>query len=336
MSHGITCLGEMLLRLSTQPGQRIEQSTSLQIFYGGAELNTAILLSRLGHRVGFASALPHNALGKGAMQNLAQHRIDTSHVILSGEKMGLYFTEVSPSIRPTEVIYDRSQSAFATVDPSLYDWGRMLQGTQWLHWSGITPAVSSRAAQVVNDAVTTAAKLGIPISADLNLRIKLWQYGVQPSQVMPALLSHCTSLIGDLDALEAYYGFRPRADGVEYILQAWNFLKKEIPSLQRLAMTKRSDENGALVYQATMIDGQGIYRSNAYHLYQVIDRIGSGDAFTAGIIHGALQKMSGQDCISFATACGVCKHSIAGDQPIMELSDIAGIQQRLSTGKIIR
>ena len=190
MAHVVT-FGEIMMRLSAPGQQRFAQATSLGITYGGGEANVAAALAQMGIPSAHVTIFPDNDLGRAAAAFFQKSGIDTSHFLFGAGRLGLYFMEVGAGIRPSRIVYDRYDSAFAKLDPGDFDWEKMLSGARWFHWSGITPAVSETSAQACADAIQVARRLGITVSADVNYRRVLWQYGKTATEVMPALLEGC-------------------------------------------------------------------------------------------------------------------------------------------------
>ena len=317
MKHGkVVCFGELLMRLHAPGGQRFTATRSFDILYTGSEANVSALLSLLGQPVAFASKVPDNDFGTAALRELQALKIDTANVVRGGEKLGLYFTEGGTEIRPARVLYDRAHSSFANLAVGEIDWEALFDGAAWFHWSGISAAVSQAAAAVCYEALCAAKKAGVKISADFNYRSTLWKWGKKPSDVMPELLAFCDVMVCDLDAAAVYLGIKPAAtggkeaafqDGVAQIRQRF-------PAVQTLAMSfRKSSETGTQEYSACLAHGNEHYFSNTADLGTIIDRIGSGDAFTAGLIFGLLQDFEPGQLINFATACGALKHTVPGD-----------------------
>jgi 2-dehydro-3-deoxygluconokinase len=205
----VVCFGEIMMRLNTPFHQRFRQAAALEIFYGGSEANVSVLLAQLGIPSSFVTRLPLNDLGQSALEAIRHYGVDTSSIERGDDRLGLYFTETSNSLRPSKVIYDRKDSAFANLASGMIPWSEIFKTASWFHWSGISAAVSSGAAEVCMDAVRAAKKAGLKISADLNYRSTLWKWGKHPSEVMPELLSYCDVITGDIDTAEIYFGIKP-------------------------------------------------------------------------------------------------------------------------------
>ena len=333
----IVSFGEMMMRLHTPNGYRIIQTNSFDVAYSGAEANVAVLLARLGLDVKFVTRLPVNDFAEAALNVLQSQKIDTSQIVWGGERLGLYFTEEGNQLRPSRVVYDRKNSSFATLKTGMINWKEVFQNGEWFHWSGISPALSQSAADVCQEAINAAKQAGISISADFNYRSTLWDYGKKPSDIMPALLKDCEIIVGDIDTAKVYFGISAKDDpSIENKFRNFSDeLQKKLPTMKALAMSFRGqNEAGNLTYSAALMKEGKYFFSKRYDIPKVTDRLGTGDAFNAGLIFNFINKSEGQQAIEFATACGVLKHSIAGDLALLNKEEIeqfikAGPQNRV-------
>lgn len=305
----IACLGEVLLRLSAPGSERLLQSKQLNVVFGGAEANVAVMLSRLGLNTRMGSVVADNALGASALAELRSHRVDVDRVVSASGRMGLYFLTPAAMSRPAEVLYDRAGSVFATSADTI-DLDHLLDGCTWLHLSGITPAVSSQATQIAREAVREAAARGIKVSFDGNYRAQLWQQwqGDGPA-ILADLLAHADlAFINEKDiALITGKPVLAREDAIAAAFEAF-------PKLTTIAATRRDLRNATtqtLLGEIFLRDGY--CASRTHDLAGVIDRIGAGDAFAAGVLFGLERGMGLQETVEFATAASVLKHSIPGD-----------------------
>ncbi|CAN7307337.1 sugar kinase [Pseudoduganella sp. LjRoot289] len=316
----IVCFGEVLWRLSSPAGEMLLQSPALKACIGGAEANVAVSLAHLGHDAAMVSTLPDNALGLAARDGLRAHGVDTAAVTFQSGRMGLYFLTPGAVLRPSEIVYDRAGSAFARTSPSHYDWPALLDGAAWLHVSGVSPAVGDDAAQAVVDAMRAARSLGVRVAFDGNYRASMWaQRGRTGADVLCELMAHSDLAFADqrdialvLDRPELAEsaesaGESARNDAVAAAFSAF-------PLLQRMASTVRvqhsvdnHDLRGCLHTRA------GSVESGAFPLRGIVDRIGTGDAFAAGVLHGLQRGWSDADTIAFGAAAGALKHAVAGD-----------------------
>ena len=325
-----------MLRLESQAGQRLQHTSSFRPFFGGAEANVSVLLSQLGMEVCFVSALPDNPIGQSAINALRSFGTDTQYVQRSGNRIGIYYTENGNTIRSSKVVYDRKNSSFASLGPGSIDWNKIFEKASWFHWTGISPALTQQSADLCLEALKEAKKKGLTISADMNYRSTLWDYGKHPSEIMPELLSYCDIITGDIDTIEIYFGIKIKSGSAveDKFRLCTEALLKNLTALKVLAMSFRGSNDSQLpTYQAAVSLNNEITFSPNYTIPQTIDRIGSGDAFMGGLIYGLLQKQSAQVLVNNATACAVLKHSIEGDFTIITKEEI---EQFIKTGPVNR
>lgn len=325
-----------MLRLSPPGHQRISQAISLDATYGGAEANTAVSLANYGAPVSFVSRVPDNEVGRAAVQSLRALGVDTAHIHLSGGRLGVYYLEMGAGHRSSKVIYDREFSAMTTIHPGMFDWDEIFKGADWFHWSGITPAISESAASVSREAINAARKNELTVSCDLNYRSALWRYGKDASEVMPDLIRDCDVLIADPEAAEKMLGYASVVgSGAEQFLKG---LQHQFPNLKSIATTLRSSvDAGQLTLTAIMLHQKSIFKGQSYIISQIIDRVGSGDAFTGSLIYG-MKQFGGdhQRTLEFALAAAVLKHSVPGDFNRVSAEEVLALINGDHGGKIRR
>ena len=330
MTRNILCFGEVLLRLSAPGKQLLLQGGSLDAHVGGAEANVAVALSRFGHGALMASTLPDNPLGHGCRDELRRHGVDTHAISFGPGRMGMYFLTHGAGPRAAEVLYDRADSAFALAPPG-HDWPALLTGVKWLHVSGITPAVSANAAQAALAVMSAARALGVKVSFDCNFRAKLWAGRAHEAPaVLRQLCEHADLIFGDDRDIALMLGFSSEAAPDERRRLAALAAFEAFPRLHWLACTERSVQ-GADVQQlvGTLITRAQSWRSRAHALTGIVDRIGAGDAFAAGVLHGLITDMPPQSMVEFAAAAASLKHTIPGD---FLLASVADVKQLLEAG----
>ncbi|KUY30730.1 sugar kinase [Elizabethkingia ursingii] len=334
----VTTFGELLLRMHVSGGNRFTQTKELQVYTGGAEANVCILLSQLGINTHYVTRLPDNDLAQLALNELHKYKVDTADCIYGGERMGLYFVESGNQIRASQVIYDRSNSAFSTINEEDINWDTVLSESSLFHWSGISPGVSNNAALMCKKAIVSAHNKGIDISSDFNFRSKLWQYGKHPSEIMPELLYYSTITIADLDSSEIYFGIdiNKNDSHSDRFLRVYELLKEKMPYLKTLAMSFRISEGATQVYYGMLLHENKLYESKKARLHVITDQIGTGDAFCAGLLYGLTGDFSGQETIDMAIACGALKQSIPGDFAIITPAEIDHFINHNSSNRINR
>jgi 2-dehydro-3-deoxygluconokinase len=328
-AHKIVAFGELMLRLTAPDKERLLQSARLQATFGGAEANVAVSLARMGHDAAVITVLPQNALGLAARDELRKAGVDVGAIRFTPGRMGLYFLTPGAVLTPSEVLYDRAGSAFAVAEPSSYDWPTLLKGADWLHLSGVTPAVGALACQAAKACVEAAEKLSVNISFDGNFRSRLWAlWDGDPAAVWRQTLSSASlGLVNDLDiglALgERFLG----GDPIDRRRRAAHRAFEAFPRLQRIASTLReTDGADACTLGAVLFTRSGEAAiAPPRRLSAMVDRIGGGDAFAAGVLHGVISGMGAQQTVEFALAASIRKHAIPGDFNLSSVDDIAAM-----------
>lgn len=334
MADRILCFGELLLRLGAPGRELLLQSPRLEVQVGGAEANVAVSLARLGHHAAMVGTVADNALGHAALGELRRHGVDTSRMQARAGRMGLYFLATGAGHRPSEVLYDRADSAFALAAPEDYDWPALLAGTAWLHVSGVTPALGPRTARAAAEAVRAARGAGIDVSFDGNFRPKLWAaWDGDPAAILPPLLTGASIAFADHRDIDVVLGAGDDAhdahdghDGTHArrFAAAASRAFQAFPRLQRIACTTRTQDSvdhhalGALM--ATR--GGELLRVEDRPLPGIVDRIGAGDAFAAGVLHGLASGWGDKDSLRFGHAAGCLKHAVPGDFNLVGGDDI--------------
>lgn len=328
----IVTLGEIMLRLSAPGNARLTQTQTLHVAYGGSEANVAISLSLFGLPSEHVTAFPDNDFGVAATQHLKRFGVITDHIQYNKERMGVYFLEEGAMQRASRIVYDRFDSAFANIKAGSVDWKDVFKNASWFHWSGITPAISQGAADVCLEAIKAANKLKITVSGDVNYRRNLWQYGKAVTDVMPSLIKGTNVVVGGGGDIENTTGIK--GDSFE---DSCKKLIKEFPSVKKVFKTDREsisashNEIGGKVF-----DGKKVHKSKRYELTHIVDRVGTGDAFMAGIIYGSLKGMSDEDALEFGVAAGVLKHSVEEDVNLVSVKEVEALVSGENVGKLMR
>lgn len=328
MSAAVVCFGELLLRLGAPGRQLLLQTPVLEVHIGGAEANVAVGLSRLGHRSAMVSAVPANPLGAAAVGALRLHGVDTRAVINAPDgRMGLYFLENGALQRPSSVLYDRAYTAFALQRADAWDWDAILSGAAWLHLSGVTPALGAQAAQAAAAAVAAAARLGVAVAFDGNYRAQLWnQWDSQPATLLRPLYAGCELLFANQrDIGVVLGGHQEAADPVQQTIDAASRAFAAFPRLRRMACTVRTQRSvDHHLLSALMVTAAGaVLRTAEVELGPIVDRIGTGDAFAAGLLHGLLSGVGDQPALELALAAACLKHALPGDFSLASAADLA-------------
>lgn len=320
----VICFGEVLLRLSSPGKQLLLQTPALQTQVGGAEANVAVSLSRFGHGTRMISALPDSSLGHACLGELRRHDVNTRSTQFAAGRMGLYFLTHGAGHRPAEVLYDRQDSVFARRDPDNYDWPSLLDSARWLHISGITPAVSGNAATAALQAMQAAAHSAVPVSFDCNFRSRLWgSRSDQAPRILHELCEYAQVIFGDERDIAFITQTTPGDVTTQSRRRAADTAFAAFPRLQVMACTERTRHSVEVQQlRGELYTRQDTFFSRTHTLPGIVDRIGAGDAFAAGVLHGALHQHPWQQAVEFATAAACLKHSIAGDFNLIGLADV--------------
>jgi len=323
------CFGELLLRLASPGRERLLQSPRLEVQVGGAEANVAVALAQFGHAAALVSTVADNALGAAAVGEVRRHGVDVSRVATGAGRMGLYFLETGAVHRPSQVLYDRADSAFASASPEKYDWPSLLDGANALHVSGVTPAVGANAAAAATAAVRAARARGLSVVFDGNYRSKLWQaWNNNPGPILRDIFASADILFADHRDIAIVLGREFTASPEQSFADAAAAAFEAFPQLQRIVSTRRAQHSvDHHELSAVMATRAGTVTSPAQQVTSIVDRIGAGDAFAAGVLHGLFTGMSDQDSLDFGLAAGCLKHSVPGDflrHSVAEVTDFLG------------
>jgi 2-dehydro-3-deoxygluconokinase len=337
----IVTMGELMLRLSPEGNYRFIQADSFQIIPGGGEANVAISCANYGHDCYFVSKLPKHEIGQIALNGMRRYGVNCDFVARGGDRVGLYYAETGASMRPSKVIYDRAHSAIAEAKPEDFDFDKIFEGADWFHWSGITPAISDASAECLRQACIAAKKHGVTVSVDLNFRKKLWT-SEKAISVMRPLMQYVDVCIGNEEDAELCLGFKPDADveggqtdaaGYEGIFKQMKeeFGFKYVVSTLRESFSATHNGWKALIY-----DGKEFYESKRYDINPIIDRVGGGDSFSGGLIHGLLTKKTQGEALEFAVAASALKHTIPGDFNLVSVEEVEALAGGSANGRVQR
>jgi 2-dehydro-3-deoxygluconokinase len=325
----VLCFGELLLRLSPELNGTWLKQNSMPVFVGGAELNVATALAKWNVPVAYCTALPKHYLSEEIIAFLAEKSIGTDRIFFSGDRIGTYYLPQGADLKNAGVIYDRAYSSFWNLKPGQVNWDELLEGCSWFHFSAISPALNEQVAAVCVEAAQAASKKGITVSIDLNYRARLWQYGKSPEEVMPSLVEYCDVIMGNLWAEEKMLSIPVPVDlaqqkdaYLEQSAKTSEAIFKKFPKCRQVANTFRFDVGSGVRYYATLHDGRRMYVSNEHNTPRIVDKVGSGDTFMAGLIYGNYNHSTMQEIINFAAAAAFNKLFIKGDATTASVEEI--------------
>lgn len=343
----IVTFGEIMLRLATPGYLRFSQANELSATFGGGEANVAVSLANYGMEASFVTRLPENDIAVACVKDLRKNGVLTNHIIYGGERLGIYFLETGAVARASKVIYDRAHSSISEIQPGMIDWDRVLEGADWFHWTGITPAISQGAADVCLEAIRAANCLGVTVSCDLNYRKNLWKYGKRADEVMPALVEGCDIILGNEEDAEKVFGIKPegfdatatagRVDAAKFE-SVCRQLMARFPRARKVIITLRGSINANHnTWGGVLFDGQRLYESARYDITHIVDRVGGGDSFMGGLIYGLLTYESDdQRALDFAAAASCLKHTIYGDYNQVTVKEVENLMRGDGSGRVAR
>jgi 2-dehydro-3-deoxygluconokinase len=340
----ILSFGEIMLRLATPEHQRFSQASTLQASFGGGEANVAVSLANYGLDASFVTRLPNNDIGQSAVMDLRKYGVYTNDIIWGGERVGIYYLETGAVARASKVVYDRAHSSIAEIRPEIIDWDAVLDGADWFHWTGITPAISEGAAMTCLEGIKVANRKGITVSCDLNYRKNLWKYGKSASEVMPELVAGCDIILGNEEDAEKVFGIQPQGiDITKGYVEAEAYLSVCQQLMERFTRTKKviitlrgsisADHN---TWSGVLYDGSQLLNAPTYNITDIVDRVGGGDSFMAGLIYGLLTYDNDQKALEFAVAASCLKHTIHGDYNLVTVSEVENLMKGDGSGRVSR
>lgn len=337
----VVTFGEIMLRLSAPGYNRFVQSETFDVTYGGSEANVAISLANYDVPVDFVTKLPDNEIGQSAFNTLRKYGVGTNFIKRGGERLGIYFLEKGASQRPSKVVYDRKYSSISQSNVEEYNWKDIFKDATWFHISGITPALSEEMSEISIEACKYAKELGLTVSCDLNYRSKLWSQE-ESNKVMSEIIQYVDVCIANEEDIEKVFGIKAKDTDVNkgkisyssYEDVARQFIEKY--QCKYVACTLRtsisaSDNN----WTSVLFDGEKIYQSKEYHIH-IVDRVGGGDSFSAGLIYGFINKMTLKELLNFATAASCLKHTIEGDYNLCSVEEVLSLANGNESGRVQR
>ena len=344
MSKKVITMGEIMLRLSTPNNERFIQADEFDVCYGGGEANVAVSLANFGYDTEFVTAVPPQAIGESAVAALRKFNVGTKYIARCGDRLGIYFLETGSAMRASNVIYDRAGSSIATATADKFDFDEIFKDADWFHFTGITPAISDSAASLIRQALIAAKKAGVTVSVDLNFRKKLWT-SEKARSVMTDLMQYVDICIGNEEDAEKVLGFKAsKTDvtkgelnlaGYEEVFNAMTdaFGFKYIVSSLRQSYS--ASNNG---WSACIMNGKTreFYHSKTYSITPIVDRVGGGDSFAAGVICGLLDERSMQEALEFGVAASALKHTIPGDFNYVTRAEVENLMGGDGSGRVQR
>ena len=337
----IVTLGELMLRLSTNNNERFVQTNQFNACYGGGEANVAVSLANYGHDAYFVSKFPKNEIGDAAKQALNKFNVHTDYVLRGGKRLGIYYLETGSALRPSKVIYDRAHSSISEASASEFDFESIFKDADWFHFSGITPALSDNAVEIIKKALEAAKRHNVIVSCDLNFRKKLWT-SEKAISVMRPLMKYVDVCIGNEEDAKLCLGFEPDSDVNKGQTDASGYypIFKKMQAefgFKYVASTLResysASHNG---WKALIYNGKEFYESKHYDINPIVDRVGSGDSFSAGLIHGLLKYKDQAKALEFAVAASALKHTIPGDFNIFSETEVETLMNGDASGRVQR
>ncbi len=333
-----------MVRLAASDGLRLAASRTLDVTFGGGEANVAVSLSRFGIPTAFVSALPDNDLGEAARSFLRGNRVQLDGIVTTPGRIGIYFLEPGAAQRPSRVLYDRADSSFARAGASVFDWQRLLDGATWFHTTGITPALSAPAAEAALAAVRAARLAGATVSIDLNYRARLWDWGRSAADVMAEMVAEADVLIGNEEDADSVFGIRAAGSAVSdghvepagYAAVA-DALASRFPLLRMVAFTQRGSISASEnTWAGVLWTPDGFHVARTWRIAPIVDRVGAGDAFAAGLIAALIDSRAPQEALEFAVAAGCLKHSIRGDVNLVSREEVEALAGGGGSGRVER
>jgi len=333
--------GEIMLRLAPAGFERFAQAKEFGVVYGGGEANVAVSLANYGKEAYFVSKLPKHEIGQAAVNELRKFGVNTDMVVRGGERVGIYYCEKGASQRPSKVIYDRAYSSIAEAKREDFNWEEIFKDAEWFHFTGITPALSDECAAITLDAVKAAKEAGVIVSVDLNFRKKLWS-SEKAGRVMGQIVKYCDLVIANEEDAEKVFGIKADETditGGHLSDEGYRNVAKQLKErfgLKYVAITLResfsASDNG---WSAMLYDGHEFYTSKKYRMH-IVDRVGGGDSFGAGLIYGLTAGFTNAEALEYAVAASCLKHSIEGDFNLVSVEEVETLMKGDASGRVQR
>ena len=340
----VITMGEIMLRLSTPGNERFIQADTFDVNYGGSEANVAVSLTNYGHEACFVTKVPDNPIGACAVAALRKYGVDTSCIAKGGERLGIYYLETGSAMRPSSIVYDRANSSIATAEAKDFAFARILEGADWFHFTGITPAISDAAARLTEEACKAAKARGITVSCDLNFRKKLWS-SEKAQKVMGNLMQYVDVCIGNEEDAQNVLGFRPGKTDVtsgSLELAGYEDIFRKMADtygfryvVSSLRESRSASDNGWSACMYASESGE-FYHSKTYAIHPIVDRVGGGDAFAGALICSFLDGKADREALEFAVAASALKHTIPGDFNFVTRAEVEALAGGDGSGRVKR
>ncbi|MEI7601437.1 MAG: sugar kinase [Aestuariivirga sp.] len=338
----VVLFGELMMRLSTKRHERLIQAREFDVLYSGAEANLGVGLIALGVDSTMVSSVPDNAVGEACLAYMRQFKLNLDHVKRNGFRLGIYFVETGASQRPSTFLYNRKGSSITELKPGDFDWDAIFADKHWFHFTGITPALADSVAAITREACAAARKCGLTVSCDLNFRSKLWSKE-KARKVMTGLMEYVDVLFTNEEEAATVFGIAARETDVRKAkLDRQGYADVAVQLREKFGLThvsislRGSRSATANDWSGMLYDGSQFYTSRTYAIDYIVDRVGGGDAYSAGIIYGLLTGQDLQDTVEFAAAAGCLKHSIHGDFNLVSFEEIQALVGGDGSGRIQR
>lgn len=337
----VVTFGELMLRLAPEGYYRFVQAETFGATFGGGEANVAVSLANYGLDAAFVTKLPTHEIGQMAVNSLRRYGVDTSYITRGGDRVGIYYLEKGASQRPSKVIYDRAYSAIALASKEDFDWEKIFDGAEWFHFTGITPALSDSLAGICLDACRKAKEKGLTVSCDLNYRKNLWSTE-KAGAVMQELMRYVDVCIANEEDAEKVFGIRAADTDVtsgKLSLEGYRSVAQQLMErfgMKKVAITLRGSLSASdNTWAGILCDGERLYASREYRIH-LVDRVGGGDSFGAGLIYAMLDGKDAQGIIEFAVAASCLKHSIEGDYNMVSVAEVESLAGGNASGRVQR
>ena len=339
----IVTFGEIMLRLKSPSYERLLQSPVFEATFGGGEANVAVSLANYGFEVSYITLIPDNVIGDKCIGELRKHGVDASLIKRGPGRMGIYFLENGSNQRPSKVIYDRENSSISKIKKDSFDWQNIFKTCSWFHLSGITPAISQSAASASLNAVKIAKELGVSISCDLNYRAKLWKYGKSAKEIMSEIVNYVDVVIANEEDCQQSLGIGNKSElkkghlEIDVYKKLSETIVKVYPNIRIIAITLRESKSANHNnWAACLYDGRKFLISHKYSINNIVDRVGAGDSFAAGLIYGLNNYPDNKKALEFAVAASCLKHTIPGDFNRVSIDEVENVMTGDSSGRIQR